>query len=119
MKNRSRIEIFYDITTAARGSARKTHLMYKANLSFKQLDLYLKFLIRRSLVEERYDLENGARIYFVTSKGLHFLSLFENLLTLMGNPKSYSKDGTGHYVAPSPEYSEPNTNDYAVPQVIH
>jgi predicted transcriptional regulator len=104
MKNRSRMEILYDIIAAARASARKTHLMYKSNLSFKQLDVYLKFLLRQSLMEERFDIEDGSKRYYVTSKGLQFLDLFENLQSFMGNAKSAELE-TSAFIA-SPENTE-------------
>lgn len=104
MKNRSRVEILYDIIAAARASARKTHLMYRSNLSFKQLDIYLKFLLRQSLMEERFDIEDGSKRYYVTSKGLQFLVLFENLQSFMGKVKS-SELETSTFIA-SPENTE-------------
>jgi predicted transcriptional regulator len=85
LKNRSRVEILYDIVAASKSSARKTHLMYKSNLSFKQLRMYLDFLIERGLVQERLDnLEDAGHTYAVTSKGLEFLTLFEELQGFMG-----------------------------------
>jgi predicted transcriptional regulator len=83
IKNRSRVEILHDIVAAACASARKTELMYKSNLSFTQLDLYLKFLIHRQLVEERFDLEANCMRYYITNKGLRFLELFANLKTYL------------------------------------
>jgi len=100
MKNRSRIEIFYDIISATRASAKKTHLMYRSNLSFKQLDLYLNFLLKQKLVEERFDIETASRTYFITEKGLQFLSLFENLRTFMGNPIEHDAEDTKFIASP-------------------
>jgi predicted transcriptional regulator len=114
MKNRSRVEILYDIIAAARASARKTHLMYKSNLSFRQLDIYLKFLLRQSLVEERFDIEDGSKRYYVTSKGLQFLELFENLQSYMGIAKSEQIE-SAPFIA-SPEKVEPS--GIIIPQAI-
>jgi predicted transcriptional regulator len=116
MKNRSRVEILYDIIAAARASARKTHLMYKSNLSFKQLDLYLKFLMRQSLIEERFDIEDGSKRYYVTNKGLQFLGLFENLQSYMGISK-LSESETPTFVA-SPENPETTEKRIVIPQAI-
>jgi predicted transcriptional regulator len=55
LKNRSRTEILYDLVRATRGGAKKTHLMYKANLSYTVLEQYLKFLLDNDLIRE----ENG------------------------------------------------------------
>jgi len=68
----------HDIVSAAKPTARKTHLMYKSNLSFKQLDLYLGALMENGLIEERLDDDLG-RVYAVTPRGLEFLSLIESL----------------------------------------
>jgi predicted transcriptional regulator len=100
MKNRSRIEIFYDIIAATRASAKKTHLMYRSNLSFKQLDLYLNFLLRQKLVEERFDIETASKTYFVTEKGLEFLRLFENLRAFMGKPVEQDVEDTKFVASP-------------------
>jgi predicted transcriptional regulator len=86
MKNRSRVEILYDIVSASKASAKKTHLMYKSNLSFKQLRLYLDFLLYRGLVEERMEDNEpeASRTYTATPKGLEFLTLFEDLQGFLG-----------------------------------
>jgi predicted transcriptional regulator len=85
VKNRSRVEILYDIVSASKESARKTHLMYKSNLSFKQLRLYLDFLLYRGLVEEKNALEEeGGRTYAATPKGIEFMRLFEDLQGFLG-----------------------------------
>ena len=88
MKNRSRVEILYDIIDAARTSAKKTHLMYRSNLSFKQLDMYLRFLLGRGLVGEHLDIEDASKSYRVTPEGMQFISLFESLQELMGTRRS-------------------------------
>lgn len=77
IKNRSRMDIYYDILTAARRSVRKTHIMYRSNLSYKQLDIYLTNLVRNNLIEEVQD--DDARVYIVTSRGLNFIELFEDI----------------------------------------
>ena len=77
-KNRSRLEIVYDIISAARRPAKKTHLMYKSNLSFKQLDLYLSSLLENGLVEERLDEDEG-RTFCVTRQGINYIDIFERL----------------------------------------
>jgi hypothetical protein len=87
--------------------------MYKSNLSFKQLDMYLKFLLRQSLVEEHVDLEDGSKTYFVTNKGLQFLSLFENLQGFMG--MRFTEDEIGSI---SKFIATPETEPIAIPQTI-
>ncbi len=86
MKNRSRMDIYFDILSAARQSVRKTHIMYKSNLSYKQLDVYLGALIECNLIEE--GVEDGARVYNVTSRGLNFIELFENISAYLSPKKT-------------------------------
>jgi predicted transcriptional regulator len=84
LKNRSRTEIIYDLVKATKGGAKKTHLMYKANLNYTVLEQYLNFLQESGLIRE----ENGAeRLYFATGKGLKFLTMYEELASLAAIPK--------------------------------
>ncbi len=85
-KNRSRIDIYFDILTAARQSVRKTHIMYRSNISYKQLDKYLDILIECDLIKE--ESEDGATVYNVTNRGLTFIGLFENLSEYLIPPRS-------------------------------
>lgn len=86
LKNRSRVEILYDIISAAKPSSKKTHLMYKGNLSYQQLDLYLNFILKNGLLEERF--VDETRLYFITQKGTEFLRLFEDMHNLITTVKS-------------------------------
>jgi len=74
-KNRSRFEISADILEAAAGGARKTHIMYRANLSFNMLCRYLDLLKMNGLltVDASED-----EIYKTTEEGLTFLAAFDD-----------------------------------------
>jgi predicted transcriptional regulator len=50
-KNRSSIDIVANILEIAKDGAKKTRIMYLANLSFDQLKKYLNFLIDKNLLE--------------------------------------------------------------------
>lgn len=73
------MEILYDIVSASKSPAKKTNLMYKSNLSFKQLELYLGFLIEQGLIEVRPEEGGSGRMYGATSRGFQFSKLFEDL----------------------------------------
>jgi predicted transcriptional regulator len=60
--------------------------MYKGNLSYQQLDLYLKFILKNGLLEEHF--VDDTRFYFVTQKGMEFLRLFEDMHNLIKPMKS-------------------------------
>lgn len=65
---RSRIETYFDVLcTIANGVEKPTHIMYKANLSWKMTQLYTSSLISKGFVviEER----GGKKRYRLTEKG--------------------------------------------------
>ena len=56
-RKRSRMDIIRDMLMYLKEKrlAKHTHLMYKANLSHKQMKLYLDELIKNKLVEQKID----------------------------------------------------------------
>ena len=81
--NRTRIEILASILKVAQKGALKTHIMYKANLSHKQLTKYLQFVMSNALLQEINDPEDGTRYFRVTEKGIQFLKDYERLSIYM------------------------------------
>lgn len=63
-----------EILELARGGALKTQIMYKANLSFTQLNNYLKFMSKTNLLDKI--VKEGKEIYRATEKGLYFLQRY-------------------------------------------
>ena len=76
--NRTRFEILADILKVASNSSLKTHIMYKVNLSHRQLEKYLEFLITNQLLEETNNPDVGRR-YRITQKGIDFLKDYSRL----------------------------------------
>lgn len=72
-KYRSKLEIIADITGVASRGAKKTEIMYQANLSYKLLTRYLKAVIDLGLVKLR-----DGNTYDLTEKGLNFLKEFKS-----------------------------------------
>ena len=64
---RSRLQTMYEILTLSLNRMKKTHIMYKANLSHSQLEKFLKFLIEKNLLT----VENNH--YVTTEKGREFI----------------------------------------------
>jgi predicted transcriptional regulator len=71
-KYRDRLQIIADILSVVRGGAKKTHVMYQANLSFTLLKRYLTEVLEAGLV--RCDDEDG---YLLTGRGQSFLDRFD------------------------------------------
>jgi len=77
--NRTRVEILASILKVASNGALKTHIMYGANLSHKQLEKYLAFLEQMGLLIQCTDEHMGARTYRMTEKGSNFLREYSHL----------------------------------------
>ncbi len=80
--NRSRMDIIATILHEAKEGANKTHIMYRSNLSFRQLRTYLALLLNTELL--RTVPERGGKIKFqTTKKGRAFLQSYNNLKILL------------------------------------
>lgn len=79
--NRGRIDIIADILEVSRRKVRKTHLMYRCNLSFKQVESYLGFLLERKLLRQT---DGDPGTFKITDKGERFLEAYKGLLGLIG-----------------------------------
>ncbi len=77
---RSNIEVIADILRL--GQAGKTEIMYSANMSYRQLQKYLDFLIQRGLID-RVEVSNPTVTYRVTDKGLRLLKTIDRILRML------------------------------------
>ncbi len=84
--NRSRMDIIAEILHVSRGGARKTHIMYRCNLSFRQLKAYLDFLANRGLIEIS---KSESPTFETTDKGLEFLQTYNVLKVLLSEYPYY------------------------------
>jgi predicted transcriptional regulator len=86
--HRSRIDIIASILHAAEGGAKKTHIMYQCNLSFRQLHAYLDFLTERELLKSvvsKADEKNEAITYETTSKGKAFIQAYRVINVILSS----------------------------------
>jgi len=82
--HRGNFDIIADILCASHGGARKTNLMYRCNLSFKQLKGYSRFLLGNGLLRlNGQTRENETVMFEVTEKGREFLKAYKGLKALM------------------------------------
>lgn len=78
------MEILASILDVAGRGSLKTHIMYKANLSHRQLEKYLTFLEENGMLQETID-ELGSRVYRVTDRGVEFLKDYARLSSAYGS----------------------------------
>jgi len=71
-KYRSKLEIIADVLGVVSGGAKKTKIMYQANLSYKLLVHYLKDVIDMGLVKMK-----DGNTYELTKNGFDFLKEFK------------------------------------------
>ncbi|MEM0322173.1 MAG: winged helix-turn-helix domain-containing protein [Thermoprotei archaeon] len=68
-----------DILIAAEKGANKTHIMFASNMNPTVLNRYLQFALKYGLLEQR------ARTYYTTDKGVEFLHALKKLEELMND----------------------------------
>jgi predicted transcriptional regulator len=81
-KRRDRLYILAEILKIAKSGSLKTQIMYRANLSFAQLNEYLNFLTKMEFLEIQN--ENRKDNYVTTSKGDRYLEKYADLANLLG-----------------------------------
>ena len=82
--HRGNFDIIADILDASFGGAKKTNLMYRCNLSFKQLKGYSGFLLGTGLLRlNGRTSKSDAAMFEVTEKGRQFLKAYKSLKALM------------------------------------
>jgi predicted transcriptional regulator len=79
--NRGRIETLNIILTISTRGIKKTHILYKAGLSYAQLKKYLDVLISKGLLAEEHEAD-GAR-YRTTDKGLKFIEEYKKIQSIL------------------------------------
>jgi len=81
--HRGYLDIIANILTAATGGARKTQLMYKCNLSFKQVKNYIDLLLNKQLLQTVTEEKSSKTTFFeTTEKGQDFLRAYRRLRAL-------------------------------------
>lgn len=84
MGHRGRFDIIAHILNTSLNGAKKTQLMYKCNLSFKQLEIYLRLLLSKQLLNGKLSRESRELVvYTTTDKGRSFLQAYRTLNALL------------------------------------
>jgi len=82
-KRRDRLFIIAEILDIARDGALKTQIMYKANLSFSQLNTYLELLLETHLLETVA--RSGKTIYKTSKKGFEYIESYKEIIDTLSN----------------------------------
>ena len=80
-KRRDKLFIIAEILEIAKEGTLKTQIMYRANLSFTQLNEYIGFMLKIKLLSKIS--VNGKRTYKSTDKGSSFLQRYIELAELL------------------------------------
>ncbi len=72
------MDIIADILLVASKNAKKTQIMYQANLSYKVLQRYLFEIVEASLIR----FEDDHQCYFLTGKGQEYLEAYKEYARL-------------------------------------
>ncbi len=86
---------------SAKGGILKTQIMYRANLSYTQLNVYLTFLLHYGLIV--HSTVEGKEGYLVTAKGLDFLQRHRELERMIGQNTGKKPDFTLGTFSKAPE----------------
>jgi len=81
---RDATKVIYEILTLGLDGASKTHIIYKANLSFQLAEKYTFFLIKKGLLKTEKDPEGLTR-YWLTERGIRLLKLLRDVEQELGD----------------------------------
>jgi predicted transcriptional regulator len=81
-RRRSNIQIIRDMLKVGENGAGKTEIMYSANMSYNQIQKYLRFLIMHGFID-RVEVGNPVVTYRVTEKGFSLLKSIDTVLEVL------------------------------------
>ena len=77
---RGRWDIMASVLSVAKSPKSRTHIMYGANLSFRQLKRYMELLLEKGLLCVSENTNSKAKnLYVITDIGLSFLESYHRL----------------------------------------
>ncbi len=101
-RRRDRLYIMAEMLEVTLEGALKTQVMYRANLSFAQMNHYLSLLLDLKLLELKKD--SNRMIYKTTVKGMRFLESYKQIADLLdkkendGSNNQILRNGKNHSV---------------------
>jgi len=88
-RRRSDIEIIADMLKVGENGAGKTEIMYSANMSYRQIQKYLGFLVGHGFID-KMKMGNPSVTYQITDNGLKLLHLINNIKEMLEPDEDYS-----------------------------
>jgi predicted transcriptional regulator len=95
--NRGKIQIIGDMLGLATSGIKKTHIMYRANLSYEQVHLYLRELIGKRLIAQ--DVSSDGVVYRTTEKGREFLLYYTRLVKFLEEKQEPKVELSSPYIS--------------------
>jgi len=86
MQRRDRLQILHDVLHAIQlkgPKAKPTHILYKANLSYKVLQEHLNEMMRQEMIVE--EVLEEKKTYSLTNKGFKFLQEYQMVREFMNS----------------------------------
>jgi len=93
-RRRDRLYIMAEILEIALEGVLKTQVMYKANLSFAQLNEYLRLMLDLKLLELTVNEEKS--VYKTTSKGTRYLESYRKIRELLKKEEDNNNPRNGN-----------------------
>jgi len=89
---RSPMEMVCDILgVLSEGPTKPTHILYKANMSWKVLSSYLDYLLLKGMVEKHGD-EGKRIVYRLTDRGRSILQMYDGLRVSLAGGNAADSD---------------------------
>jgi len=96
-KRRDRLRIMAEVLAVTSNGALKTQIMYKANLSFSQLNEYLSLLLEIGLLKT---VRKGEKIFYKTTrKGAKYLESYTEIRDLLGKEEQNKRNNSPIYLS--------------------
>lgn len=92
-RGRDKLFIIAEILEIAKDGALKTQIMYRANLSFSDVNAYLGFMLEINFLKK---IRKNAKVYKSTEKGIVFLNHYRQIQELLRgeNEVKYVREAT-------------------------
>jgi predicted transcriptional regulator len=86
---RDKFDIIARVIETCTSGAKKTNVMHKSNLSFYQLNHYIRVTLEYGLLAKQID-DEGKAILTATPKGLDFLRKYDKILQILASERTRS-----------------------------